>query len=172
MRAEKKSAIEELREQMTGSSFVFLADYRGLSVAKTEELKNRLRGVNARFHVVQNRMFQRVAKDLDYPGFDSRLRGPSAMVFGSGDVVQAAKVLKDFVKENELPAIKIGTMQGVSLSKADIEQLAALPPREVLLAKFLGTLAAPMSGLVGVLQQKLASLVYVLKAVQEKKAKA
>lgn len=172
MRAEKKSAIEELRVRMSESSFVILADYRGMSVAKTEDLKNRLRGVNARFHVVQNRMFQRVAKDLNYPGFDSRLQGPSAMVFGTGDVVRAAKILKDFVKENELPAIKIGTMQGVSLSKADLDQLASLPSREVLLAMFLGTLVAPMRGLAGVLQQKLASLVYVLNAVQEKKAKA
>ena len=90
-------------------------------------------------------------------------------IFGNGDVVIAAKILKDFIKENELPVIKVGTMQGVILSRADIEQLASLPSRETLLAQFVGVLAAPMTQLVGVLQQKVASLVYVLKAAQEKK---
>jgi len=169
MRAEKNSIIEEIRGKIADSVFVILADYRGMSVAKTEDLKNRLRDVNAHFQVVQNRMFQRVAKDLQYPGFEERIQGPSAMVFGNGDVVIAAKILKDFIKENELPVIKVGTMQGVILSRADIEQLASLPSRETLLAQFVGVLAAPMTQLVGVLQQKVASLVYVLKAAQEKK---
>jgi large subunit ribosomal protein L10 len=169
MRAEKNSIIEEIRSKISDAVFVILADYRGLSVAKTEDLKNRLRGVDAHFQVVQNRMFKRVAKELQYSGFEEKMQGPSAMVFGNGDVVQAAKILKDFIKENELPLLKVGTMQGVILSRSDIEQLASLPSRETLLAQFVGLLAAPMSQLVGVLQQKVASLVYVLKAAQEKK---
>ena len=149
---------------------MILADYRGLNVAKTEELRRRLRGVKAQFQVVQNRVFTHVSRELSVGGFD-KLTGPSAMVFGKGDVVQAAKILKDFVRENQLPVVKVGSLQGVVLSAGDIEQLAGMPSRETLLAMLVGTIAAPLSGLVGVMQQKVASVLYVLKAVQEKKEK-
>jgi large subunit ribosomal protein L10 len=172
MRPEKQSMAEELRRQLGGAVFVILADYHGLSVAKTDELRKRLRGVHAEFHVVQNRLFRNVAKELKCEGYEPALRGPSAMVLGSGDVVQAAKILKDFVKENGLPVVKIGALQGVILSPADIQKLATLPSRESLLASVVGTIAAPLAGLVRVLNQKVATIVYVLKAVQEKKEKA
>ncbi len=172
MRAEKKSMADELRSKVSGSVFVILADYRGLGVAKTDELRRRLRGVKAGFQVVQNRMFRRVAEELNYKDLGGAVQGPSAMVFGSGDVVQVAKVLKDFIRENELPVLRVGTLEGVILSADNIRTLADLPPRETLLAMLVGTIAAPMSQLVGVLQQKVASVLYVLKAVQEKKEKA
>jgi large subunit ribosomal protein L10 len=140
-------------------------------VGKTEELKRRLHGVNAGFQVVQNRILRTVVKDLKYDGLEPALKGPSAMVFGKGDVVQAAKVLKNFIREAELPVVKIGALQGVILSAADVETLAGLPAREQLLAQVVGTIAAPLSRLVGVLQQKVASVLYVLKAIQEKKEK-
>ncbi len=172
MRSEKTSIIEELRNKVKDSSFLIVADYQGLNVGKTEELKRRLRGVKAQFQVIQNRMFKRVASELNQPGLEKGILGPSAMVYGKGDVVQAAKVLKDFIKENNLPAIKIGSLQGAVLSADDVQQLANLPSREVLLATLVGTIAAPLTQLVGVLQQKVASVVYVLKAIQEKKEKA
>lgn len=171
MRPEKKSMVEELRTKLGDSVFVIFADYRGMSVAKTEDLRKKLRGVNASMQVVQNRMVGHVARELKYPGIDSGLEGPSAMVFGKGDVVQAAKVLKQFVKDNERPVVKIGALEGVLLSSKDIEQLASIPSREVLLAMFVGTVAAPLMNLVGVLQQKAASILYVLQAIQEKKEK-
>lgn len=172
MRLEKQSMIHELRRKLTESSFVILTDYKGVNVAKMNDLRDRLRAVKAHLQVVQNRMFQRLAKELNYSGFEERLRGPSAMVFGAGDVVAAAKVLKDFIKENEMPALKVGVMQGVFLSKQDIERLATLPSREQLLAQLVGTLAAPLRQVVGVMHQRLASLVYVLKAYQDNKQKA
>jgi large subunit ribosomal protein L10 len=171
LRPEKKAIADELKSKLGDAVFVILADYRGLNVSKTGELRRRLRGVQAQYQVVQNRVFKHVAKELR-PGMEGGLTGPSAMVYGNGDVVQAAKVLKDFIKENELPVIKLGTLQGVILSKADIEKLATLPSRQVLLQQLVGTIAAPMSQLVGVLQQKVATVLYVLKAVQEKKEKA
>lgn len=172
MRLEKQSMIEELRRKLAESTFVILTDYHGVNVSKMNELRDRLRAAKAHLQVVQNRMFQRLAKELNYSGFEERLRGPSAMVFGAGDVVAAAKVLKDFIKENEMPVVKVGVMQGVFLSKQDIERLATLPSREQLLAQLVGVLAAPMRQIAGVLHQRLASLIYVLKAYQESKQKA
>ena len=172
MRPEKKSIVDELRSKVSSSSFVILADYRGLSVAKTDELRRRLRGVSAQFQVIQNRLFRLVAKELAFTGFEDSIKGPSAMVFGQGDVVQAAKVLRDFIRENEKPVIKLGAMEGTALSAADVTQLAGLPSKQELYAMLVRTLAAPMTQLVGVLQQKVASIVYVLKAVEEKKGKS
>jgi large subunit ribosomal protein L10 len=172
MRSEKTSIIDELRSKVKDSAFLIIADYQGLNVGKTEELKRRLHGVKAQFQVIQNRMFKRVVSELSLPELEKGIAGPSAMIYGKGDVVQAAKVLKTFIKENNLPAIKIGSLDGTVLSAGDVESLAGLPAREVLLAIFVGTVAAPLTQLVGVLQQKVASVVYVLKAIQEKKEKA
>lgn len=172
MRSEKASIIEELRTKVKDSDFLIVADYRGLNVAKTEELKRRLRGVKAQFQVIQNRMFKRVASELSQPELEKGIAGPSAMVYGKGDVVPVAKVLKDFIKEYNLPEIKMGSLQRAVLSAADVQQLASLPSREILLATLVGTIAAPLTQLVGVLQQKVASVVYVLKAIQDKKEQA
>ena len=172
MRTEKTSIIEELRSKVRDSAFLIVADYQGLNVGKTEDLKRRLHGVKAQFQVIQNRMFKRVASELSLPGLEKGIAGPSAIIYGKGDVVQAAKVLKAFIKEYNLPEIKIGSLHGAVLSSADVESLAGLPTREILLSIFVGTVAAPLTQLVGVLKQKVASVVYVLKAIQEKKEQA
>ena len=80
MRPEKQAIVDELKSQITNSVFVILTDYRGLKVAKTEELRRRLRGVNASFHVVQNRMFRHVARELSHEGLEPALKGPSTRV--------------------------------------------------------------------------------------------
>jgi large subunit ribosomal protein L10 len=172
MRLEKQSIVRDLRARMQGAQFVILTDYKGLNVAAMSDLRGRLRGAQAEFHVVQNSLVRLVAKDLGQTGLEPGLTGPSAMISGSGDVAQAAKVLRDFIKEKEKPTIKIGALQGAILSAKDVSTLADLPSREQLYGQLVGTLAAPMQQLVGVLNQKLASVVYVLKAYQEQKEKA
>jgi large subunit ribosomal protein L10 len=171
MRAEKTSMVSELKDEVDQASFLILADYHGLNVAKSEDLRRRLGAVKARYHIISNRLFKTAAPELTQKGLESGLRGPSAVVSGAGDVVLAAKVLREFIKENKLPVIKAGAMNGNVLSAADIDSLAALPGREILLGRLVGTVAAPLRQLVGVLQQKVASLVYVLKAIEEKKSK-
>ncbi len=173
MRAEKISILKEVQGKLAGSSFFILANYKGLSVGKTDDLRRRLRGAKADFTVVPNKQFGLAAKECGYAGLGKEvLKGPSALVYGKGDVVAAAKVLKDFIKENEKPVLKAGGLQGSLLSPADVESLAALPSREILLGQVVGTIAAPMTRLVGVLQQKVASVVYVVKAVADKKGPA
>jgi len=168
MRPEKKAIVEQVRNEVSSSMFVILTDYRGLTVLQTEELRNRLHQVKAHVRVVKNRMFRVVARELNYD-MDETLKGPSAMIVGDGDVVETAKVIKDFIRENKLPVLKVGVLEGVILSAEDLKRLADLPPKPVMQAILLGTLAAPMTQLVGVMQQKIASVVYVLKAFQETK---
>jgi large subunit ribosomal protein L10 len=160
-----------MRARIAESEFIILADYQGLNVTKTQDLRRRLLAANARMQVIKNRLYRYVAKELGRSGLDREITGPSAMVFGRGDIVQVAKVLKDFIKENERPVIKIGTMGDRVLTPDDVQQLANLPSREILLGRAVGTIAAPMSSLVGVLSQKVSSLLYALNALVEKKSK-
>lgn len=169
MRPEKTSIISELKANLSGSVFVILADHNGLTVEKTNELRNQLDKASAKVQVVKNRVFGHIADEVGLSGLKEGAKGPSAMVYGSGDAAAVAKILKDFIKQNEKPVIKIGAMEGVILSASDVDALAALPSREQLLSMVVGTIAAPMSQLVGVFQQKTASLLYALNAVIDKK---
>ena len=169
MRPEKESIVAELKETVSESVFVIIADYQGLTVDKTDELRNRLNTAEARIQVVKNRVLGHVAEDAGLGAIRDQLSGPSAMVFGKGDVSQAAKILKEFVKEHEKPVVKVGALEGVVLSAAEVEELASLPSREALLSMVVGTIAAPMSQTVGVFQQKVSSLLYVLQAAADKK---
>lgn len=172
MRPEKNTMVEEIREQVDPKGFVILADFKGLNVAKTTELRSRLRGVDARYSVVKNRLLRRVVDDMGVEGVDEALSGPTAMVSGAGDVVETAKILKAFIKENDKPVIKGGTFSGRALTAEEVDQLASMPPRIELLGRVVGTIAAPMTQLVGVMNQKVCSLLYVLQAVKDKKETA
>lgn len=172
MRPEKQTMIEEIRQKVDGKVFVILADYKGLNVQKTSDLRARLRGAEAEYTVVKNRLMNRVVQDLDLQGLDEGLKGPTAIVSGDGDVVEAAKILKAFIKENNKPVIKLGNFAGAVLSAEDVEKLASMPPRIEMLARVVGTIAAPMTQLVGVMNQKVCSLLYVLQAVKDKKEQA
>lgn len=171
-RPEKRAIVEEIRRRAADSSFVYLADFKGLTVARAAELRRRLRPLQARFQVVPNRLFLQAVRDLPTAALKPLLKGPTAIVTGSGDPVETARVLRDFAKEAQSGAAKGGWLEGATLSAADVAALAALPSKPQLQAMLVGTLAAPLRNVVGVLHQKLASLVYVLKAAEEKKGGA
>ena len=169
MRPEKTAIVSEIRTQVDASPFVFLVDYKGLKVEQFSHLRDALRAAGAQVHVVKNRLFRVVARDRGWACLEPVLRRPSAMVVGR-DPVDAARVLKKFRTDTGLLEAKAGMLGAALLSPRDMEALAMLPSREVLLAMMVGTVAAPMTRLVGVMHQKLASLVYVLKAVEQKKS--
>lgn len=170
MRAEKISIAEEIKGRLNEADFFIIADYQGLSVMQTEELRTKLAENDARMLVLRNRQFTHVVNELDYEGFSTeRIPGPTAMFYGSGDVVETSKVLKAFIKSNAKPVIKLGALQGKMISADDVTQLADLPSLDQMRGILVGTLAAPMTQVVGVMSQKLSSLVYVLNAAKEKK---
>lgn len=172
MRPEKTALVEELQEKVAKAEFLFVADFNGMNTSQTTELKNQLFNAGSRFQVVPNKIFGIAAGEATRAGLGAALEGPTAVIYGSSDVVQTAKILKDFYKANQKPVVKAGAMGGGILSNKDIEALAGMPTREVMLGQFLGTLVAPLSRTVGVLNQKLLSLVYVVKAIQDKKQNA
>jgi large subunit ribosomal protein L10 len=169
MRPEKKSIVGEIRERIEGAEFLIAADYRGLSVEKMTDLRRRLSGARGSAFVVKNSLLGHVADDLGMADIKEHLDGPTLLVSGKDDVVGVVKVLRDFRVENELPAVKGGILGRRGISAADISEIAGLPPREALLGRVVGTIAAPMTMAVGALSRKLSTILYVLKAVEEKK---
>jgi large subunit ribosomal protein L10 len=165
IRPEKQSMTAELEERVSGALYMILADYSGMDMPQTTELKQSLREREATFSVVKNRMLKR---SLDNPSAEL-LKGQTAMICGSGDVVEVAKIIRKFTAANQKPVIKGGYLEGKMISGDEVVELSKLPAKEVLQAMLLGTLLAPCSQLVGVLNQKVASLVYVLDAVKTKK---
>jgi large subunit ribosomal protein L10 len=169
MRPEKNAIINEVREKVEASGYLMLTDYKGLNVDVIGALRDELRKQDSEVHVVKNTFLGKALEAAGMSGLEAVLQGPTAMVTGNGDVAQVAQLLSKFAKDHE-KEIKGGCLEGGILSAEDIKALAALPSRDVLLGSVVGTIAAPMTQLVGVFNQKVSSLLYVLKAVENKKA--
>ena len=171
MRLEKKAIVKEIRDALEGRSFAVLMNFKGLKVEQMNVLRLQLAALKSRLLVVKNLFFKRAAEELGWGDVSKFLDGPSAVISGNGDISGIAKLLKNFKKENELLMVKGGRLGDRLISASDIDEIASIPSIEVMRAKLVGTIAAPMTQLVGVMQQKVCSLLYVLKAVEEKKAK-
>jgi len=165
IRPEKVSIAAELDKRVAGALYMIIADYTGMDMPTTTALKDSLRDSGASFNVVKKTMIDR-AVDSD---ISDLLKGQTAMIYGDGDVVEVAKVIKKFTAENANPVVTGGLVEGKAVSANDVVELAKLPSKDVLRAMLLGTLQAPCSQLVGVMNQKVSTLVYVLSAVKEKK---
>jgi large subunit ribosomal protein L10 len=144
-RADKVTAVAELTERFQSSEGAVLTEYRGLTVAQLAELRGSL-GESATFTVVKNTLTKIAANEAGVAGqLGELLSGPSAIAFVKGDVVEAAKGLRDFSRANPLLVIKGGVLDGKAISPAEIERLAELEPREVLLARLAGGMKASMA---------------------------
>lgn len=170
LRPEKQAMYTEVKEQTSGALYMLLTDNTGMTMVETTEFKKQLRAADARLKVVKNTMLNRVVSEMGCDGLN--MTGPTSVIFGSGDVVEVAKILKKFSAETEKPVIKGGVLEGSLLSGEEVITLAKLPGKKELQAKLVGTLAAPMTQVVGVMNQKVCSLLYVLNAVRDKKEQA
>jgi len=141
--ADKQTKVAELTERFTSSNTVVLTEYRGLSVTALKELRRSMAN-DATYVVAKNTLLSIAATNAGVTAFDDQLVGPSALAFVHGDPVTTAKALKDFAKANPLLIIKSAVMDGVSLDAAEINKLADLESREVLLAKAAGAIKATM----------------------------
>lgn len=170
MGPEKQAMVEEIERRVSAASFVLVADYHGLKVEQMKDLRAQLKGAGAEMAVVKNRLLRRVVENRGWSGLGMQLRGPSAMVVGR-EVTLAAKALRKFAEDNNSrPVVKGGVLGDAMLSSADVEALTKLPGREALIGMVVRTLAAPLSRLAGVMHRKVATLLYVLKAIEAKKS--
>ncbi|MEN6371860.1 MAG: 50S ribosomal protein L10 [Armatimonadota bacterium] len=168
-RPEKVQEIEDLREILGSSKAAIIADYRGLNVKSMSTLRKRLRESNAGMRVVKNTLLKRASEGMPAAELFEGLEGPTALAYSTNDPVDVAKTITAFVKEFKLPNIKGGIAEGQLMDGAQIQALAKLPSRAVLLAQVVGGLQGPVVNLVMTMQQLYGGLVYTLQGVADKK---
>jgi len=168
-RAEKQAAVAEIVDSFNDSAGAVLTEYRGLTVKQLQELRRSL-GANADYAVVKNTLAKLAAKDAGIDGFEDLLTGPTAIAFIKGDVVEAAKGLRDFAKANPTLVIKGGVLDGKPLDAKEVAKLADLESREVLLGKLAGAMLASLSQAVYLLNAPLAQAARLAGALQAKRA--
>jgi large subunit ribosomal protein L10 len=175
-RTDKAELASSLKEKFVKAQVALFADYKGLESNQANELRRSLRGHNVEVKVLKNNVARLVSKDgaigTDAKDLMDSVVGPTIVAFAYGDPAAAAKVFHKFSKDNEALKIKDGLMGSKRLSASEVEELASLPSKEVLLAKMLGTMNAPISNFVGVLAAVPRSLVTVLSAIEKKKSEA
>ncbi|WP_020520492.1 50S ribosomal protein L10 [Catelliglobosispora koreensis] len=167
IRTDKANAVAELTENFQNSSATVLTEYRGLTVKQLTELRRSMGG--ASYTVAKNTLAKRAAANAGLAGLDDLFTGPTALTFVSGDVVEAAKGLRDFAKANPQLVIKGGVFEGKPLSAAEVSKLADLESREVLLAKLAGAMKANLSKAAALFQAPLAQAVRTVAALEDKR---
>jgi large subunit ribosomal protein L10 len=171
MRPEKTSIVSDLAEKLNRSPFVLVTDYQRVKVDQFGDLRNRLAPAGAEVRVVKNSFLKRAMSDSGLPDVADKLTGQTAIVLGQKDVAPVAKILKTFAAEFKVAALKIGIVDKSVVSAKEIEELADLPSREVLLAQLLGLLLSPATKLVRLLNEPAASLARLLNAKGQQEEK-
>ena len=169
-RTEKEGFVEGFRESLKESPAIFLTDFSGLDVKSMTVLREELRKSGAEYLVVKNRLVRIALEDTDFPDISEWLIGPTGVVVGHTGPVEAAKAVADFAKtHNNRPVFKVAVLENSVLDPSQIDRLAQLPSREVLLAMLAGALEAPMAALAGALEAKLQEMSGLLEALREQK---
>ena len=167
--ADKATAVADIAEQFTSSTATVITEYRGLTVANMAELRRSLSG-SATYTVAKNTLIKRAASEAGVEGLDELFVGPTAIAFVSGEAVDAAKAIKKFAKDHNALVIKGGYMDGRALTVSEVERIADLESREVLLAKLAGAMKANLSKAAGLFNAPASQVARLVAALQEKKA--
>lgn len=162
----KEAAVSEIQEKMQQAQSVVFVDYRGLTVEEVTNLRCKMRDAGVEYKVIKNTMIQRAADKEGIEGLNSILEGPTAVAFGMKDPVSPAKILVDFAKDTKKTEIKGGVLDGKTIDVDGVKYLASLPSKEELLAKMMGSLNAPVTGLVMALSGVMRNLVCALNAIK------
>ncbi|MBC3803436.1 50S ribosomal protein L10 [Acetobacterium fimetarium] len=165
----KQVVVQEIADKFRSAQTAVIVDYRGLNVEEVTELRAKARAAGIDYKVYKNSMMRFAAKETGFEGLLDVLVGPTAVAFCDSDPVAPAKLLSEFAKTHKALEIKAGMVDGKVLDVQGVQDLAELPPREVLAAKVLGGLNAPISGFVNVLNGNLRGLVVALNAIAEQK---
>ena len=165
----KKEIVSELADKFNRAQSAVLVNYRGLNVEEVTEFRALARKANVDYKIYKNTMMRFAAKETGLEGLVEYLAGPSGIAFSYDDPVAAAKVVSDFAKTHKKMEIKAGMVDGKVLDQQGVNDLAELPSREVLVAKVLGGLNAPITGFVNVLNGNIRGLAIALNQIKEQK---
>jgi large subunit ribosomal protein L10 len=161
---QKVAKVAELSEALSRSVLTIITDYRGLTVTDLQNLRAQLRPHNAERRVAKNTLTKIAARQHGMEALEPQLEGPTALVTAFDDVVQPAKVVSDFVRTSRILQIRAAMLEGSMISVAQVEALASMPSKEVLIGRVVGGFSSPLYGIVGVLSGPIRSLAYVLQA--------
>lgn len=168
--AEKQQYVAELRESLKSACVGVIVSYKGITVAEDTKLRKDLREAGDTYRVVKNTLLSRALKDAGIEGLDQVLEGTTAIAYSNDNYVSGAKILSAFADKSKTFEIKAGFVDGGAVDAAAVKELAELPSKEVLVAKALGGLNAPITGFVTVLNGTMKGLVVALNAIAEKQA--
>ena len=169
-KAERQETVETLTAELRESPNLYVTDFSGLNVLRMTEFRRRLRAAGVRYIVVKNTLAQRALAANQVTALDEHLAGPTGLVLAGRDPLAAAKVLSDFQREFEKPAIKIGLVDGKTVTPEQVKRLAALPSREQLLGQLAGAFQAPLAQLAGVMNGMLYQMVGALEALRAQRS--
>ncbi len=168
---ERREFVKKFTEELRGKEWLLFFDFTGLKVADFADLRYRVKEKGAtNTRVVKNTLLRFTLRSLGYEGFDEILEGPTAVVYGDGDIVEVAKVIKEYIEEVKSVKFKGSIVSGKFFGAEQTEQLATLPSRSELVARVVGGVSAPLYGLVWTLSGLLRGLVVALDQIREKKA--
>lgn len=168
---EKIDFVKDLEGKMKDAKSVVLVDFTGISVKSQQDLKKRLKEVGSFMVVVKNTLFKIAGQNLKLPEesfSDTILQGPTALIVSGEDPIAPLQVLAKFAKEFELPHFKVGVVEGAFQDKNALEKLSKLPGKEVLFGQVVGSISAPLYGIVGVMQANMQKLVFILQEAAKK----
>jgi len=171
-RAQKAEIIKSLKEKFLKSEAVFVTTFRGFTVAESNEIRKLIRETGGEFKVAKNTLIKIASQNTPAQSINEYIEGPTALVIAYKDPVEIAKVLKKFTDEHESLKVRGFVIKGKGFSSEALNELAKLPSKEVLLGQLLGTIQAPIANLVGLLSAIIRNFLYVLKAIEEKKAQS
>ena len=166
-KAQKAAVVEEIAGEIQGAGAIFAVDYRGLSVSQAADLRAKLREADTKFRIVKNSLSERAADKAGAEALKSMLEGPTALALVRGDAALAAKALNDTARALNILEFKGGILDGATLTADEVRSIARLPSRDVLHAQLVGTIAAPLTGLVRGLNALIAGLAIQLQAIAD-----
>lgn len=166
----KKQVVQEIEQKLQEASLVIFTDYRGLNVDEMTDLRSKLRVPGVEYKVLKNTMTEFALENTGHGDVVPHIAGPNAVLFSKEDMVGPTKAIFEFIKQYKKLTVKVGILQGQMMTPEKIKGLADLPPKEVLLAQVVGTMQAPITSFVYVLNANLTGLVRVLDQVREQKA--
>jgi len=168
-RKDKEVFVNELTDRLRANNNFILTDYKGLNAEEMTDLRNKMHKLGCEFKVVKNTLARLAMKNLNLENLIEYLRGPTAIAVEKTDIIAATKTLVDFSRQHENLKIKGGFLEGHVILPQELESLAKLPSKEVLLAKLCLTLQAPIIRFSGVLQGLIRNLIFLLDAIRKKK---
>lgn len=168
-KAEKNQKVEEIKEKFAQAKVAIVSDYRGLSVTEITNLRRKLQEEKGDYTVIKNTLAKIAIKDSEFEGLGEFLEGPSAIAFGFEDEVAPAKVLTKFKKDSKKTEIKGGVLEGKVLDVNEISEISELPSRDELLAKIVGGINGPATGIANCVNGVASSLVRAMEEIRKQK---